>query len=401
MLTSEQFTIQIEEAVLDDLRRRLSATRLPGDYANDDWRYGVEQGYLRELIDYYLSAYDWYDHARAMNEFSHFKMEIDGAPIHFMRARGKGPDPVPLVMSHGWPETFWDLRKVVGPLADPGSHGGDPHDAFDVIVPSLPGFGFSTPLTVPGVNALTTADLWVKLMRALGHERFAASGGDWGSLVTTQLGHKYPEHLIGIFLHSQFPLHVGGDTGPGVPPDLVVEQGLPAPSEYGPDEAGWYERRQEFFAEESGYSTLQSTRPQTIAFALNDSPAGLLAWMVEKRRAWGDTGGDVESRFTKDDLCTALTLYWATASFGTSARFYYEAAHSPWQPSHDRFPVVEVPTACAVFPAGEGLLMPRRWAERYYDLSRWTVQPSGGHFAPMEEPDAIVSEIRAHFRTRR
>jgi pimeloyl-ACP methyl ester carboxylesterase len=267
------------------------------------------------------------------------------------------------------------------------------------VIPSLPGYGWSTPLTRPGVNPYTTADLWVELMRdVLGYDRFGATGGDWGSMITTQLGHKHAEHVLGIFLHTQFPLsfNLGGDTL-DVPPDIRFEGGLPHPSEYGPDEQGWHARCMHFFVQESAYSALQSTKPQTVAYALNDSPAGLLAWMVEKRRTWADTGGDVESRFSKDDLCTALTIYWATGSYATSARYYYEFAHAAWTPAHDRFPVVEAPTGCAVLPH-EITPMPRRWAERYYNLRLWNVLPSGGHFAPMEEPDALVDGMRTLFR---
>jgi pimeloyl-ACP methyl ester carboxylesterase len=323
-----------------------------------------------------------------MNRFAHYKTTIEDIPIHFIHEPGKGPKPMPLILNHGWPWTFWDLHKVIRPLADPASYGGDPQDTFDVVVPSLPGYGFSTPLTTPGINYWRTADLWVKLMRdVLGYRKFATQGGDWGAIVSAQLGHKYAEHLIGVHLHLMFPLD-------------FYTHGLPDVSDYGPEEQGWFAKNQQFFAAEGGYFQLQSTKPQTVAFALNDSPGGLAAWLVEKWRTWGDCRGDVETRFSKDDLLNTVMLYWVTQSFGTSARYYYEAAHNVWHPSHPRTPVVEVPTAVVVFPE-DNVLMPRKWAERYYNLQRWTVMPSGGHFASMEEPERLVADIRAFFRVLR
>lgn len=384
MPKAEPFVISVSDAVLTDLRDRLARTRWLADYANADWAYGTELSYLRELVDYWRNAYDWRRHEAEMNAYSHFRTEIEGVPIHFLHERGKGPNPMPLLMTHGWPWTFWDFRKVIGPLTDPAAFGGDPRDCFDVVIPSLPGYGFSTPLTVTGINYWRTADLWVPLMRdVLGYDRFAAEGGDWGALVTQQLGHKYAGHLIGAYLHLTVP--------------LFTFSGQPLPQDYDPDEAHWLERTQRFFSEGSGYMAIQGTRPQTLSVALNDSPAGLCAWLLEKRRAWSDCGGDVERRFSKDDLCTATTIYWATQSFGTSARYYYEARHNPWKPSHDRKPVVEAPTAVGAFP-GEIATMPRKWAEEFFNLKRWTAMPSGGHFAPMEEPGLLVEDIRAFFR---
>jgi pimeloyl-ACP methyl ester carboxylesterase len=255
-------------------------------------------------------------------------------------------------------------------------------------VPSLPGYGFSNPLTTPGINFWRTADLWVTLMReVLGYDKFAAGGGDWGALVTSQLGHKYPQHLIGAYLHLMVPLNVFN--GP-----------MPDQSEYAPEEAAWFARNQNFFARESGYSALQSTKPQTIAHALNDSPAGLAAWLVEKRRTWSDSRGNVESRFSKDELLTTCSLYWFTQSYGTSARYYYECVNNPWQPDHDGAQVVTAPTGITLFKQ-EVVLMPRRWAERYYNVKFWNVREAGGHFAPMEEPAALVEDIRKFYRALR
>lgn len=379
----EEFRVAAREEDLADLRERLAATRWPADFGNAAWSYGVSLDYLKELVGYWIAHYDWRAHERAMNTQRHFRTTLDGIPIHFIHERAKTPRAMPLILTHGWPWTFWDLRKVIGPLCDPQAYGGDAADAFDVVVPSLPGFIFSSPVTTPGVNFVRTADLWVKLMQdVLGYRRFAAQGGDWGALVSAQLGHKYADCLIGIHLHFLHPL------------DFAA---MPEPSDYAPEEAGWLARNRRYRASGSAYLTLQSTKPQTITYALNDSPVGLCAWLLEKRRDWSDCAGDVESRFTKDDLLTATTLYWLTQTYGASARYYYEAAHRPWKPSHRERPVVRAPTGVAVFPQ-EILLMPRRWAERYYNLRRWTIMPSGGHFAPMEEPDRLVEEIRAFFR---
>jgi pimeloyl-ACP methyl ester carboxylesterase len=387
MAEKQPFKIAVPGPVLADLRSRLKKTRWAGDFGNQQWVYGTNLDALKELVDYWLSGFNWRRQEREMNRFAHHKTTIDGIPIHFIHEPGKGPRPMPLILSHGWPWTFWDLHKVIRPLADPGAFGGSPEDAFDVVVPSLPGYGFSTPLTTTGINYWRTADLWATLMRdVLGYEKFAAQGGDWGAMVTAQLGHKYAERMIGVHVTMVGPLSLKGMT--------------PGPEDYGPEEAGWRERTVHFFKAESGYNSLQSTKPQTVAFALNDSPVGLCSWILEKRRTWSDCDGQVERRFTKDDLLNTVMIYWVTQSYGTSARYYYEAVHNPWRSSHEGGKLVTVPMAVAVFPR-EVVLMPRRWVERNYNLQRWTVFPSGGHFAPMEEPEKLVDDIRAFFRTLR
>ena len=379
----EKFAVAISDDVIADLRERLARTRWADDFGNDDWRYGTNAQYLRELVDYWRSGYDWRAQEKAINAWPHFRAVIDEVPIHFIHVRGKGPNPTPLILTHGWPWTFWDFQKLIGPLTDPAAYGGDPADAFDVVVPSLPGYGFSTPLRKTGLNYATTPDLWVKLMEGLGYKRFAAHGGDWGAFITAQLGHKYADRLIGSHFTLMIPLDMF--TGGSVP----VE-------DFSPEEAFLIKRNAEFFLNEAGYFALQTSKPQTPAFALNDSPVGLCAWIVEKRRTWSDCGGDVEKCFSKDDLLTTVMIYWVTQSFGTSARFYYEAAHNPWQPSHQRMPVVEAPVGVAVFH-NELVIQPKRWAERYYNLKRWTQFPSGGHFAAMEEPAALIGDLRAFF----
>lgn len=383
----ENFTIDVPDDQLADLKSRLAAFRPTPDFGNDDWKYGAEAGYITELVRYWHDEYDWRARERLMNGFSHFRTPIDGMPIHFIHEKGKGPNPVPLIVNHGWPWSFWDMARIIGPLSDPASHGGDPADAFDVVAPSLPGYGFSTPLEKTGINFWNTADLWAELMSRLGYERFASQGGDWGAFVTGQLGHKYADRMIGVHITTPVAL------------DFMEMKGID-PDDFTPEERGKLERMGEVSAEGMGYFFLQKTKPQTPAIALNDSPAGLLAWIVEKRRDWGDCGGDVESRFTKDELIDTAMIYWITQSYHTSARYYYEAAHNPWTPAHDRVPVVEALTALAIFPR-ELTLPARKLAERYYNLQQWSEMESGGHFAPMEEPEALVEDIRQFFRDKR
>lgn len=383
-MQANPFQIAIPQADLDDLRRRLAHARWPPELDNDDWRYGISGRYLRELVAYWRDGFDWRVQERAMNRLPQFRASIHGTPIHFVHRRGRGPAPMPLLLGHGWPWTFWDFQKIIEPLADPTAFGGDAEDAFDVVVPSLPGYTFSTPLAVTGLNFWRTADLWVTLMTGLGYERFAAQGGDWGALVAAQLGHKYADRLYGVHLHFLTPLgHFGGRS---------VDA-----SEFAADEQHLLEGNRRFLRDGSGYAAIQGTRPQTLAHALDDSPVGLCAWLVEKRRAWSDCGGDVERVFSKDDLLTTVSLYWLTRSAGSAARYYYEAMHDPWQPSHDAEPVVQAPTGVAVFPA-DVVHMPRRWIGRYYRLERYTVMSGGGHFAPMERPELLIDELRAFFR---
>ncbi len=386
---AEPFRIEIPEAKLDDLRERLHRTRWAPDFANEDWRYGTQGRYLRELVGYWLEGYDWRAQERAMNAYPHFRARIDGIPIHFMHVRGRGPRPIPLVLTHGWPWTFWDFQRVIGPLSDPGAHGGDPADAFDLVVPSLPGFGFSTPLETPGINWWRTADLWVSLLRdVLGYQRFAAHGGDWGTLVTMQLGHKYAEHLIGVHLVGAFTLPVFQGDRPWSLGDVVAE--------LAPDPAlrartvAWEKR----FA---SHVAVHQLDPQTLAFAMHDSPVGLCSWILERRRAWSDCGGDVESRFSKDDLLTTMMIYWLTESFGSAIRYYYEAVANPWRPSHAKTPVVSAPTGISLFEADRAP-GPTDWTAEFYDRRLLRIHPSGGHFAPAEEPAAVIEDIRDTFR---
>lgn len=383
-MAPEPFTVAVPDRVIEDLQRRLAHVRWPDDVGNDDWRYGANRAYLEELVAYWRDGYDWRVHEARMNTYAHFRTVLDDVPIHFVHERGRGPSPVPLVLTHGWPWSFWDFEEVIRPLTDPAAFGGDPADSFDVVVPSLPGFAFSTPLRGTGINFHRTADLWVRLMRdELGYDRFGAQGGDWGQLVTSQLGHKYSEHLVGTHLSLSLPLD-------------FFEAQLPGETEYAEDERHWFHHTRRRMAHATSHISVQSTDPQNLAYAMHDSPVALLAWLVDRRRWWSDNTGDVEERFSKDDLLTLTMLYWVGGFVGT-ARFYWEAAHDLWRPSHDRTPVVQSPTGVAVFP-NELVVMPKAWMERYYDLRRLTYLTSGGHFAPAEEPDALVEDVREFFR---
>lgn len=391
MGTPQPFAINIEQAALDDLRDRLRRTRWPADVDNSDWGYGVNAEYLKPLVEYWAEGYDWRAQEREMNHYPHFRVTLDEVPIHFLRAPGKGPRPIPLILTHGWPWTFWDYRDVIGPLSDPAAHGGDPADAFEVIVPSLPGFGFSTPLLRSGINWWRTADLWQKLMtQVLGFPKYAAHGGDWGAMVTSQLGHKYAASLYGIQVSA--PMTLSAFAGPR-PYDLLGGALEQMPAELA-GQAVAVDRRL------ASHVTTHMLDPQTLAYALHDSPVGQLAWLLERRRAWSDCGGDVERSFSRDDLLTSATLYWITQSFVSSARFYAEAARHPWQPSHDREPVIEAPSGVSLF-RGDGAALFGDAMLPNYNLQLSREHQHGGHFAPAEAPGAVVSDIRDTFRALR
>ena len=377
----QPFKIQVPEETLADLKERLAQTRWPDELPGTGWDYGTNMAYLKELVDYWQNSFDWRAQEEAINRFSHFKADVDGLGIHFIHQKGVGPDPMPLVLTHGWPGSFFEMSKITPLLADPASHGGDAGDAFHVVTPSMTGYGFSDHPTKPGMHVLRVSDLWVKLMKdGLGYDRFGAQGGDWGASVTAYLGFAYPENLIGIHLTSMVrpPPYMG----PGSAPLSEAEQAL-------------MNQREEWMQAEGGYSHIQGTKPQTLSYGLNDSPVGLAAWLVEKYRSWSDCGGDVESRFTKDELLTTITIYWAAQIINSSTRLYYETARHPWDMKQGER--ISVPAAMAVFP-GEISLPPREWGERSYNVQRWTEMPSGGHFAALEEPEKLAEDIRAFFR---
>jgi pimeloyl-ACP methyl ester carboxylesterase len=377
----EPFRIAVPEAALADLRERLARTRFPDEIPGSGWTYGTNLAYMRELVAYWRDRYDWRAAERSLNAFPQFRAWVDDLRIHFIHQRGTGPKPLPLLITHGWPGSIAEFVEVIGPLADPARHGGDPRDAFDVIAPSMPGYGFSDHPSTPGMDPERIAATWAELMTGLGYERFGAQGGDWGAMVTTYLGARYPALLLGIHLNMVIafrdPARERGDEG------------------LSPQELADLAHARQFVKEETGYQRIQGTKPQTLSYALNDSPVGLAAWIIEKFRAWSDCGGDIERRFTKDQLLTNVMIYWLGETANSSCRLYYEAMHAGKFAPHDLR--VDVPTGCAIFP-GEMVKPPRRWAERAYNVQRWTRMPSGGHFAAMEEPRALVDDIRAFFR---
>jgi pimeloyl-ACP methyl ester carboxylesterase len=374
----EPFTIAVPDAVLAELRERISQVRWPAGIAIDGWDEGTDPAYLRTLLAAW-AQFDWRARERTLARFAHFRALIDGTWIHFIHERGRGPQPLPIVLTHGWPSSFTEHLPLIPLLTDPAAHGGRAEDAFDVVVTSLPGYGFSTRPAGPGLTSSGIADLWHTLMRdGLGYARFGAHGSDIGAGVTTRLGWRHPDSLAGI--------HLAAVSFAEPPPPWS-----PAERQYQAAVARWDEA-------EGAYSHVQSTKPATLAMALNDSPAGLAAWIIEKFRAWSDCDGDVEAHFGRDQLLTNLTIYWATQTIGSSMRLYYEhRRHGGLMPPGTR---VEVPAGFAIFanefvPAGRP---PRELAERTYQVTRWSELPHGGHFAALEEPETLAEEIRAFFR---
>jgi pimeloyl-ACP methyl ester carboxylesterase len=379
----EPFKIDVPQNEIDALRTRLANTRWAPELDNENWSYGVNGTYLRELMTYWQDGFDWRAQEARINSFPQFRAEIDGVPIHFIHVRGKGPNPVPIVLNHGWPWTFWDFKDVIMALADPAAHGGDPEDAFDVIVPSLPGFAFSGPLPRNGVGYVETAGMWVKLMRELGYERFVSHGGDAGAFVSARLGHAHPESVIGV--HLSFPIL------PGVPHDAGD------PADFTPEERALIEgqdRGQGAFI----HVVINASDPQTLAWAMHDSPVGLAAWILLRRRAWSDCHGDVETKFDKDTLLTHLSLYWFTNSFIGSELFCRASGFpQPMALANDIKPEISVPTAVAVLPK-DLLHRPRSIVAAHSDLRQWTLFPSGGHFGAAEEPELMTKDIRSFVR---
>ena len=378
------FDISVEHSTLDQLRDRLINTRYPDEITGSGWNYGTDLSYLKELVQYWHSDFNWPKQQALINSFSHFRTTVDDINIHFIHEKGKGPDPFPLIITHGWPGTFFEMYKVIPMLTDPQSFGGDPKDSFDVVVPSMPGYGFSDASPSSGMDPLTVADMWAALMSDnLGYSRFGAQGGDWGARVTAKLGLSHSDKVIGI--------HTTSTTSP----TPYLGEGSRPLSE---PEKRMLEQREEWVRSEGGYAHIQSTKPQTLSYSLNDSPVGLAAWIVEKYRTWSDCEGDIESRFTKDELLTTVTIYWVTESIGSSTRLYYESFNKPWTLKQGER--IDVPVAVAAFPH-ENTVPLREWAERSYNVKHWTDMPSGGHFAALEEPDRLVQDIRAFFRTLR
>jgi pimeloyl-ACP methyl ester carboxylesterase len=376
----EPFTARATAEALDDLRARLRATRWPDAPEDAGWSLGTDLDYLKELVAYWADEFDWPAQEAALARLPRFRVPLGGLGIHFVHARAVGGagSALPLVLCHGWPDSFWRYTKVIPLLTDPGAHGADPDDAFDVVVPDMPGYGYSDRPTGAILDTVAVAGLWAELMSVLGYERFGAAGGDVGSTVSRYLALDYPERVVA--LHR---MDVGLPLFTGDPADLT------------PEERAYFARVAAWGATEGAYGAIQRTRPQTAAFGLTDSPAGLAAWIVEKLRAWSDCDGDVERRFTKDEILTNVTLYWLTGTIGSSMRMYNANSAIP-APQYARR--IEVPSGLSIFPRDISH-PPRAWLDRTAtDVVRVTELPRGGHFAPFEEPELYAEELRAFFR---
>ncbi len=378
-MAAERFHIDVSDEILDDLQYRLHHIRWPDQVENAGWERGTELSYLKSLVSYWRDHYDWRAQESKLNRFSQFRCNIDGIDVHFVHERGKGPDPMPLILTHGWPDSYLRYQKIIPLLTDPASYGSNPEDSFDVIVPSLPGFGFSSRPNQSGVNNHRVSEMWAKLMtKELGYEKFAAGGGDMGSGVTRYLAANHPELLYGIHL-----------TDIGIIRNLMASPDQVRLSE---EELRYKINAEEWIAQEGGYMSIQSTRPQTLSYGLSDSPVGLAGWMIEKFRAWSDCNGDLQQRFSEDELITQIMIYWVTNTIGSAAHMYYENSHSLPQLDY-----IKVPTGIALFSA-DVLLPPKEWAIRNLNITRWSSLPRGGHFAAMEEPELLTRDIRAFYK---
>ncbi len=374
------FRIEASDDALDDLRRRLRATRWPDAEVVDDWSQGIPLAYVQEVCGYWAEKYDWRERERRLNAFPQFRTAIENLGIHFYHVRSPHADALPLVMTHGWPGSVVEFQKVIGPLSDPTAHGGDAADAFHVVCPSLPGYGFSDKPTARGCGVERIADLWAALMERLGYRRYVAQGGDWGAMVTTQIGIRDTAHCAGI--HLNMPIAA---PDPATMNDLTPaeQSALAGIAHYGE----W----------DSGYSKQQSTRPQTVGYGLVDSAAGQAAWILEKFWAWTDCDGHPENVLSRDELLDNLMLYWLPGTGASSARLYWESFRTQTQ----ALAPITVPSGCSIFPK-EIFRMSRRWAEkRFTNLVYWNELERGGHFAAFEQPATFVNEVRACFRNMR
>jgi pimeloyl-ACP methyl ester carboxylesterase len=379
-MAGRPFSLRVPDDAITDLRERLARTRFPDQAPGDPWAYGTSVDYLRGLIEYWYTSFDWRAQEARLNAFPQFKAPLHDIDVHFLHVPGKGPNPCPLLLMHGWPGSVFEFMDIIPRLTDPARFGGDPADAFTVVAPSLPGYGMSFRPGQKRFGIEEIADCLADLMtETLGYRRFAAQGGDWGGMTASRMGYAHADKLIGIHINL-----------------LAVRRDTNMVSNPTPEERTYLRELAQWLKEETGYQWIQGTRPQTLSFALTDSPAGLAAWIVEKFRVWSDCNGNVESVFTRDQLLANISLYWFTGAIGSSFFPYYFRMHRPWPiPEGGR---IEVPSGYAAFPR-EILQAPRSLAERTYtNLQRWTVMSRGGHFAAMEEPDALADDVRAFFR---
>ncbi len=375
----QAFTLRVPDQAVADLRDRLARTRFPDQAPGGPWAYGTDVGYLQKLVEYWRSDFDWRAEEARLNAFPQYKVPLSGIDLHLLHVPGKGPAPWPLLLLHGWPGSVFEFLELIPRLTDPTRFGGDPADAFTVVAPSLPGYGLSFAPGQARFGIEEIADSVAELMAVLGYARFGVQGGDWGAFVASRLGYAHPAKLSGVHLNL-----------------LTVRRDQQAVADPTPEEKRYFDELALWLKEETGYQWIQGTRPQTLAFALTDSPAGLAAWIIEKFRTWSDCGGDVESAIARDRLLANISLYWFTGAIGSSFWPYYARMHRPWPIPEGR--TVDVPTGYACFP-GEILHPPRSLADRTYsDIRRWSVMPRGGHFAALEQPELLADEVREFFR---
>jgi len=374
------FTLAVPDADIADLKARLARTRFPDQAPGAPWAYGADLGYMRRLVEHWRDVFDWRQWEARLNAFPQFKAPIAGIDLHFLHVPGQGPAPKPLLLMHGWPGSVFEFVDIIPRLTDPARFGGDPADAFTVVAPSLPGYGLSF---APGQRRFgipDIADCFALLMTdVLGYQKFGAQGGDWGAFTASAMGVRHPDKLAGIHLNM-----------------LSVSPYLPPPPNPTPAEKKYAEEIRQWAKEETGYIQIQGTRPQTLAYALTDSPAGLAAWIAEKFHVWTDHDGDFETVVARDHLLANISLYWFTGAIGSSFWPYYERLHGPWPIPDGK--TVDVPTGYAAFPR-EIRRPPRSIAEKSYtDLRHWTEMPKGGHFAAMEQPAALAEDVQRFFR---
>jgi pimeloyl-ACP methyl ester carboxylesterase len=378
MKNTTPFKIEIGQSILDDLQQRLKQTRWTDEPEDAGWNYGTNPAYLRELVEYWQTKYDWRKQESMLNQFPQFKVVIDGIGIHFVYVKGKGKNPKPLILTHGWPDNFYRFYKVVPMLTDPASYAGNPGQSFDVIVPSIPGFGFSDHVAL---SPDKVAVLWAKLMKdVLGYTSFYAAGGDVGSGVTKSLASQHPDLVAAIHL-TDIDYPNGSEDWSKM---TAAEQ------EFGKFIQGWWYT-------EGAYNMIQSTKPQTLGYGLNDSPAGLASWIVEKFNAWSDNKGNIENSFTKDELITSIMIYWVSQTINSSVRMYLETARASYTNEGTPKPAqhVNVPTGFASFPGDAQF--PKQWVERFVNVQQFTTMEKGGHFAALEEPELWVNDITSFF----
>lgn len=380
-MDQDRFAIHIDDLQIEDLKRRLLSTRWPSSIDASSWHDGASLSFMRRLVAYWEGEFNWRSVESRLNSLPQFKTKLDDLDVHFVHVGGVGPAPFPLIMTHGWPGSFFEMEEILPLLTDPGSHGGDPADAFHVVVPSLPGYCFSQAPISSGFGTFEIAALWKNLMHGLGYDRFGAQGGDIGAGVSTWLAYRYPENVAGLHLNF-IPGSFRPPLGDNDEPISAAEQ-------------AFLDAAAEWTGREGAYAHMHGTKPQTLAYGLTDSPVALAAWIVEKFRSWSDCDGDVTKIFSLDTLLTEISLYWFSGSLASSLRLYKETRDRPMHfKSGDR---ILPPMAMAHF-AKELPTPPRSWVERTYNVTRWSEFAQGGHFAAMEQPQALAQDIRTHFR---